>query len=155
MPPSPRNALVLSGVAGLTCIAFLFEPEWYLREAHNLCTGQVFGSLDACVAEPACVCARPLNPWAFVYWLAFLAGVGIAAALLLRTRLLPSAICLLGAIAVGGYCGFFLLSRQPLFEPEAWAFAPIVIAIYASIALIAFGLARLVRQFIAKRRSAT
>ena len=157
---SQRHWIVLLAISVAFCAAFLAEPDWYLKEARLLRADhptQVFESMNDCSmnSTPGDICARPLNSWVIVYWLVILAGVGIGAALLLRTRLLLGAIFLLGAMAEGGYFGFFLLSRRPLFEPEAWAYTPIVIAVYASIALAAFGLARLLRQFIAKRRSAT
>ena len=157
---SQRQWIVLLSIAVAFCAALLAEPDWDLKEARLLRVGQptkVFDSMNECSMNltPGDLCARPLNPGVIVYWLVFLAGVGVAAGLLLRTRLLPSAILLFGAMTLGGACGFVLLSRQPLFEPEAWALAPFVVAVHASISVVAFGLARLVRQFIAKRRSAT
>jgi hypothetical protein len=150
-----RNAVVLVGVAVLFCVAFLIEPEWYQWKARNLCTGQVFESLDACIAPPGCVCARPLNPWVITYWLAFLSGVGIAAAFLLRAKSLLSAVFLAGAMVVGGYGGLLVVSRRELFEPEAWAFAPFVFAVYIAITVFAFAFARVVRHLVAKRQLAT
>jgi hypothetical protein len=155
MPTALRNGVVLSGVAVLFCVAFLIEPEWYQREAHNPCTGQVFESLDACDAAPGCTCSRPLNPWVITYWLMFLSGLGMAAALLLRAKSLLSAIFLAGAMTVGGYGGLFLVSRREMFEPEAWAYAPFVFTIYIAVTLLAFFVVRLARHLIVKRQPAT
>jgi hypothetical protein len=155
-----RDWIVLPLISVAFCVALLVAPDWDLQEAHRLCAGQpvqVFESMNACtVNQPvSCPCVRPQNPWAIVYGLVFLSGVGIASALLLRARFLLSAVLIVGAIVVGGYGGFFLLSRRELFEPEAWAYAPFAISTYSAISLFAFGLARLARQFVVKRRSAT
>jgi hypothetical protein len=160
MSLSQRDWIVLLAISAGFCIAFLVEPDWNLKEAHLLCAGrpvQVFESMNACSVNLSvgCPCVRPRNPWVYVYWFVFLSGAGIAAALLLRTRALVSAVFIAGAMAVGGYCGFFLLSRRELFEPEAWALAPFVITVYAAFTLLAFGLARLARRSVFKRRSAT
>lgn len=158
MALSQRDWIVLLGISAAFCVAWLVEPDWNLQEAHRQCAGQpvqVFESMTACaVNQPVeCPCVRPQNPWVVVYWLVFLAGVGIAGAFLLRTRFLLSAVFLACATVVGGYCGLFLLSRRELFEPEAWAYAPFVFAVYAAITLLAFSLARLTRRFVAKRRA--
>lgn len=150
---------VLLAISIAFCVAFLVEPDWALQEAHRLCAGQpvqVFESITACsVNQPvACPCVRPQNPWVIAYWFVFLLGVGIAAALLLRAASLLSAVSLAGTMAVGGYSGFLFLSRRELFEPEAWVYAPFVITAYIAITLVAFGLARLVRHFVVKRRLA-
>jgi hypothetical protein len=58
-------------------------------------------------------------------------------------------------MVVGGYCGLFLLSRRELFEPEAWAYAPYAFAICTGITLFAFGLTRLARWLVVKRRPET
>jgi hypothetical protein len=155
-----RDWAVLLTISITICVAFLVEPDWNLQEAHRLCAGQpvqVFESITACsVNQPvACPCVRPQNPWVIAYWLVFLTGVGIAAALLLRAKSLLSAAFLVGAMAIGGCFGFLLLSRRELFEPEAWAYAPFVITAYVAITLVAFGLARLARHLVVKRRPAT
>ena len=157
---SQRDWIVLLAISITFCVAFLLQPDWNLQEAHLLCAGQpvqVFESMTACsVNQPvACPCVRPQNPWVIAYWLMLLPGAGIAAALLLRAQLLLSAYLLVCAMAVGGYCGFLLLSRREMFEPEAWGYAPFVIGIYTSITLVAFFLVRLTRHLVVKRRQAT
>ena len=155
-----RDWIVLLGISVAFCVAWLVEPDWNLQEAHRHCAGQpveVFESMTACtVNQPvACPCERPQNPWVVVFWLVFLSAVGIAGAFLLRSQLLLSAVLLACAMVVGGYCGLFLLSRRELFEPEAWAFAPYVFAACTGITLVAFGLTRLARRLVVKRRPAT
>lgn len=153
-----RDWFILLAIAIAFCGALLIEPDWNLQEAHRLCAGQpvqVFESMSACTVNqpPGCPCVRPPNPWVIAYWLAFLPGVGIAAAVLLRTRALLGAVLIVGAMGVGGYCGLFLLSRREAFEPEAWVIAPLAIATETSITLAAFCLARFARQLIVKRQS--
>jgi hypothetical protein len=156
-----RDWALLLAIAIGFCVAFLVEPDWNLQEAHRLCAGEpveIFESITACSVNmpAACPCVRPYNPWVIVYWLVFLLGVGTAAALLLRVRaLLMNAVFLVGAMVAGGYSGFLLLSRRELFEPEAWAYAPLVLSAYIAITLVAFGLTRLARHLLVNRRSAT
>src|ERR1044071_1487934 len=151
-----RDWIVLLAISIAYCVAFLVEPDWDRQEAHLSCTGQpvqVFESMAACSVKlaPACQCARPQNPWVIAYWLTFLPGADIAAALLLRMQSPRGAVFLVGAMAAGGYGGLFLLSQSEMFEPEAWASAPFVIGAEAAITVAAFGVARLVRYFVVKR----
>jgi hypothetical protein len=160
MTSPQRDWIVLLATSIAFCVALLIEPDWNLQEAHLLCAGQpvqVFESMTACSVNltPACPCVRPQNPWVIAYWLAFLTGAGIAAALLLRMQSLLSAVFLVGAMAVGGYCGLLLLSQSEMFEPEAWAYAPFSIAAQTAITLVAFGLARLARHLVVKRQPST
>lgn len=158
MTSSHHDGTVLLAISLAFCIALLIEPDGNLQEAHLLCAGQppqVFESIAACAVNqpPGCPCVRPDNPWLIAYWLVFLPGAGIAAALLLRAKSLLSLVLLAGAMAVGGYGGLLLLSRREMFEPEAWAYAPFVLAVYVAVSLLAFGLARLARHLVAKRRA--
>jgi len=155
-----RDWAVFLAISIAYCVAFLIEPDWNLQEAHFFCAKQpvqVFESMTACSANlsPGCSCVRPQNPWVIVYWLGLLSGTGIAAALLLRAKQLLSLVIVAGAMAVGGYFGFLLLSRRELFEPEAWFIAPYAIAVHIAITFLAFWLARLTRHLVVKRRPAT
>jgi hypothetical protein len=148
---------VLLAISIAVCVAFLVQPEGNVQEAHRLCAGQpnqLFESMAACtVNQPvSCSCVRPRNPWVIAYWLVFLPGVGIAAALLLRAR---GAVSLAGAVAVGGFCGFLAISLGEGLEPDAWAAVPLVIAADIAITLAAFGLARLARHLVVTRQPAT
>ena len=155
-----RDWTVLLGISIAFGVALLVEPDSNLKEAHRLCAGQaaqVFESMSACtVNQPvACPCIRPQNPWVIAYWLVFLTGVGIAAAFLLRGQRLQRAFALIVAMALGGICGLFLLSRRETFEPEFWYLAPFIVTAYIAITLVAFGLARLARHLVVKRQPAT
>jgi hypothetical protein len=157
MTSPQRDWTILLAISIAFCAAFLAEPEWNVKEAHRLCAGQpnqVFESIATCtVNQPvSCSCVRPRNTWVIAYWLVFLPGAGIAAALLLRAR---GAVSLAGAIAVGGFCGLLVISRREVLEPDAWAGAPFVIAADIAITLVAFGLARLARHLLVTRQPTT
>lgn len=157
MTSPQRDWLVLLGISVAFCVAWLVEPDWNLQEAHRHCRGQlveVYESMAACTVNlpPGCPCERPDNPWVKVFWVVFLSGTGIAAALLLRSQLLTGAVLLACAMVAGGYGGLFLLSRRELFEPEAWVYAPYVFALLTGFTLFVFGLTRLVRWLVVRRR---
>jgi hypothetical protein len=146
-----RDWIVLLAMAIAFCVAFLVEPDWNLQEAHLLCDGQpvqVFESMSACALDqpPGCPCIRPDNPWTFWFWVVVLPALGIAAALLLRSPGLRSAAFLAGALAIGGGCALFFIGQRESFDEEAWAASQLVVAIYISVILVAFGAARLVRR---------
>ena len=156
---SKRDWVVLIAISITLCVAFLVEPDSNLQEAHLLCPGQpvqVFESMTACTENqpPSCPCVRPENPWTMAYWLALLAGIGIAAAFLLRMQWLPGAAHLVGAMFAGGFLGLLFLSRSDSFEPEAWGYAPFVFCFGSAIIVATFGLARLMRYVFLKRRAA-
>jgi hypothetical protein len=161
MIASPRHdRTILLAIAAAFCIAILVEPEGTLSEAHRLCDGQpvqVFDSMTACEANlvPACSCASPENPWAYVYWLVILPGLGIAAALLLRSKSLPSAFSLVGGLAIGGGVAVLFLAQRESFEAEALAVGIVFVATCIAITLVAFGLARLARYIVLSRKAAT
>jgi hypothetical protein len=143
-----RDAVVLVAISITFCLAFLVEPDSSLREAQRICAEQPvqnFESMAACSVgqAPGCSCVRTQNPWVIVYWLALLTSVGIAAALLLRAPASMGALLLIVAMASGGFFGFLFLSWRRLFEPEAWGYAPFVIALHTAIALVVYGAARL------------
>ena|SRR5688572_18262779 len=158
MTSSQRDWTILLMISIAFCVAILVEPDWNVKEAYRLCAGQpgqVFESMAACTVNQliGCSCIRPENPWLIVYWLVFLGGVGIAAALLLRRQWPQSVSALIGAMAIGGFFG--LLSRRDSFEPEFWYLAPLAFAAFIAITLAAFGLARLARHLVTKRQPAT
>jgi hypothetical protein len=155
-----RELVVLFALGAAFCVAFLFEPEWDLTEAHMLCTGEpvrVFDSMAACSAElrPGCPCMRPDNPWAYIFWLVMLPLVGVTAALSLRSRWLPAAAMLSVVLAAAGAGALLLLSHRESFDEEAWAVGQVVVAAYIVFILCIFGLGRVVRHWILTRRSAT
>jgi hypothetical protein len=155
-----RELVVLVVLAAAYCVCFFIEPDWNVTEAHRLCDGeptQVFESMSACAVgqRPGCTCMRPESPWAYVFWLVMLPSIGIAAAVLLRSNLLPSAVLLTVALAAAGACALLMLSRRESFEDEAWVFAPYVVGVEIVIVVGTFGIARAVRYWILTKRAAT
>jgi hypothetical protein len=160
MQLSLRELVVLVGLAAIFCVCFLVEPDWNLTEAHRLCNGeraQVFDSMAACAIgqQPGCTCMRPVNPWAYAFWLAVLSLIGIAASVLLRSDFLPAAALLIVALATGGACALFLLSRRESFDEEAWIIGQVVVAVYIAFVMIVFALARSIRHWTLARRTET
>jgi len=155
-----RELVVLVGLAAIFCVCFLVEPDWHVTEAHRLCDGertQVFDSMAACAIgqAPGCTCLRPVNPWAYAFWLAVLSLIGIAASVLLRSDFLPAAALLIVALAAAGACALFLLSRRESFDEEAWLIGKVVAAVYIAFVMVVFALARSVRHWTITRRTAT
>ena len=154
-----RELVVLLGLAVAFCVCFLIEPEWNLTEAHRVCGGdhaQVFESMTACGMglSPGCGCFRPVNPWAYVFWIVALSLIGIAASILLRSDFLPAVPLLIVALAAAGAYALFALSRRELFDEEAWIIGKFVVAVYIAFVLVVFGFARSARNWIQARRSA-
>jgi hypothetical protein len=157
MARSRPDWIVLLSFGLIFCMAFIFEPEWHLPEAHLLCEGEpvkIFESMTACTVDqpPGCPCIRPENPLTTVYWLSVLSILGIGAALLLRSGSLKGAIVMAGAMAAGGVCALFILSRGRSYDAEDWGFGQLAIAAYIAVSLVAFGMARLVQRLFLNRR---
>jgi hypothetical protein len=155
-----RELVVLVGLAAIFCVCFLVEPDWNLPEAHRLCDRertQVFDSMAACAIgqHPGCTCMRPVNPWAYAFWLAMLSLIGIAASVLLRSDFFPAAALLIVALAAAGACALFLLSRRDSFDEEAWLIGKVVVAVYIAFVMIVFALARSARHWTLARRADT
>ena len=160
MQLSLRELVVLVGIAAIFCVCFLVEPDWHVTEAHRLCDGertQVFDSMAACAIgqQPGCTCMRPVNPWAYVFWLAVLSLIGIAASVLLRSDFLPAVALLIVALAAAGACALFLLSRRESFDAEAWLIGKVVVAVYIAFVMVVFALARSARHWSLARRTGT
>ena len=160
MQLSLRELVVLVGLAAIFCVCFLVEPDWHVTEAHRLCNGEstrVFDSMAACgIGQQAgCTCMRPVNPWAYVFWLAMLSLIGIAASVLLRSDFLPAVALLIVALAVAGACALFLLSRRESFDEEAWLIGKVVVAVYIAFVMVVFALARSARHWSLARRTGT
>ncbi len=160
MQLSLRELVVLVGLAAIFCVCFLVEPDWHVTEAHRLCNGestQVFDSMAACAIgqQPGCTCMRPVNPWAYAFWLAVLSSIGIAASVLLRSDFLPAVALLIVALAVAGACALFLLSRRESFDEEAWLIGKVVVAVYIAFVMVVFALARSARHWTLARRTGT
>jgi hypothetical protein len=156
---SIREFVVLVGLAAIFCISFLVEPEWHVREAHRLCDGehvQVFDSMDACAVDQqsGCTCMRPVNPWAYAFWLTALSSIGIAASRLLRSDLLSAAALLTVALAAAGACALLLLSHREAFDEEAWLIRKFVVAVYIAFVMVVFALARSARHWAFTKRTA-
>jgi hypothetical protein len=154
-----RELVVLVGLAAIFCVCLLVEPDWHLTEAHRLCDGertQVFDSMADCAIgqQPGCTCMRPVNPWAYVFWLAVLSLIGIAASVLLRSDFLPAAALLIVTLAAAGACALFLLSRRESFDEEAWLIGKVVVAVYIAFVMVVFALARSARHWTLTRRTA-
>jgi hypothetical protein len=154
-----RELMVLMGLAAIFCVCFLIEPDWNVTEAHRLCDGkstQVFDSMAACAIgqQPGCTCMRPVNPWAYAFWLVALSLIGIAASVFLRSDFLPAAAPLIVALAAGGTCALFLLSRRESYDEEAWLIGKVVVAVYIAFVMVVFALARSARHwtFTMRRR---
>lgn len=155
-----RELVVLGGLAATFCVCFLIEPDWNVTEAHRLCgrePAQVFDSMSACSIgqQPGCTCMRPENPWAYVFWLAVLSSIGIAASVLLRSDFLPGAALLIVSLAAAGACALFLLGRRESFDEEALVIGQVVVAVYIAFVLVVFALARSARHWTFARRTAT
>ena len=160
MQLSLREVVVLVGLAAIFCVCFLIQPDWNLTEAHRLCDGeptQVFDSMAVCDIgqKPGCMCMRPVNPWAYVFWLAALSSIGIAASVLLRSDFLPAAALLIVALAAAGACALSLLSHRESYDEEAWLIGKMVVAVYIAFVMIVFALARSARHWALARRTAT
>ena len=160
MKLSLRELVVLVGLAAIFCVCFLVEPDWHVTEAHRLCNGEstrVFDSMAACGIgqQPGCTCTRPVNPWAYAFWLAVLSSIGIAASVLLRSDFLPAVALLIVALAVAGACALFLLSRRESFDEEAWLIGKVVVAVYIAFVMVVFALARSARHWTLARRTGT
>ena len=160
MQLSLRELVVLVGLAAIFCVCFLVEPDWHVTEAHRLCNGEstrVFDSMAACgIGQQAgCTCMRPVNPWAYVFWLAMLSLIGIAASVLLRSDFLPAVALLIVALAAAGACALFLLSRRESFDAEAWLIGKVVVAVYIAFVMVVFALARSARHWSLARRTGT
>ena len=158
MQLSLRELVVLVGLAAIFCVCFLVEPDWHVTEAHRLCNGEstwVFDSMADCgIGQQAgCTCMRPVNPWAYAFWLAVLSLIGIAASVLLRSDFLPAAALLIVALAAAGACALFLLSRRESFDEEAWLIGKVVAAVYIAFVMVVFALARSARQWTHARRT--
>jgi len=154
-----RELVVLLGLAATFFVCFLIEPEWNLAEAHRLCDGkpmQVFDSMDLCAfgQSPGCTCFRPENPWAYVFWIAALSLVGIAASILLRSEFFSGAMLLVVALASAGACALFELSRRGPFSEEDWIIGKFVVAVYVAFVMVIFSFARAARKWMLARRSA-
>jgi len=155
-----RELMVLMGLAAIFCVCFLIEPDWNVTEAHRLCDGkstQVFDSMAACAIgqQPGCTCMRPVNPWAYAFWLVALSLIGIAASVFLRSDFLPAAAPLIVALAAGGTCALFLLSRRESYDEEAWLIGKVVVAVYIAFVMVVFALARSARNWNRTSRTAT
>jgi len=155
---SPRREwVVLIAAAAAFCLAFLVEPDWNLKQANLRCEGQpvqVFESMSACSVDlrPGCMCFRPQNPWAPAYWIVLLPSFGIAAALLMRRRILEALSSLAGALAVGGGCALLLVAQRESFDAESWGYGMIFVAALGWIILVVFAVTRLVKHlFISPR----
>jgi len=160
MQLSLRELVVLVGLAAIFCVCFLVEPDWHVTEAHRLCDGestQVFDSMAACAIgqQPGCTCMRPVNPWAYAFWLAVLSSIGIAASVLLRSDFLPAVALLIVALAGAGAFALFLLSRRESFDEEAWLIGKVVVAVYIAFVMVVFALARSARHWTLARRTGT
>jgi len=158
MQLSLRELVVLVGLAAIFCVCFLVEPDWHVTEAHRLCNGEstrVFDSMAACGQQAGCTCMRPVNPWAYAFWLAVLSSIGIAASVLLRSDFLPAVALLIVALAVAGACALFLLSRRESFDEEAWLIGKVVVAVYIAFVMVVFALARSARHWTLARRTGT
>jgi len=158
MQLSLRELVVLVGLAAIFCVCFLVEPDWHVTEAHRLCNGestQIFDSMEACTTgpQPGCMCMRPVNPWAYVFWLAVLSLIGIAASVLLRSDFLPAAALLIVVLAGAGASALFLLSRRDSFDEEAWVIGKVVVAVYIAFVMVVFALARSARHWSLARRT--
>jgi len=154
-----RELTVLVGLAAIFCVCFLVQPDWHVTEAHRLCDGEparVFDSMAACDIgqEPGCMCMRPVNPWAYVFWLGVLSSIGIAASVLLRSDFLASAALLIVALAAAGACALSLLSHRESFDEEAWLIGKFVVAAYIAFVMVVFALARSARHWTLARRTA-
>ena len=155
-----RELVVLAALAAFFCVCFLVEPDWHVTEVQRLCDGertQVFESMAACTIgqQPGCTCMRPVNPWAYAFWLAVLSLIGIAASVLLRSDFLPAAALLIVALAAAGACALFLLSRRESFDAEAWLIGKVVVAVYIAFVMVVFALARSARHWSLARRTGT
>ena len=155
-----RELTVLVGLAAIFCVCFLVQPDWHVTEAHRLCDGEparVFDSMAACDIgqKPGCMCMRPVNPWAYVFWLAVLSSIGIAASVLLRSDFLPAAALLIVALAAAGACALSLLSHRESYDEEAWLIGKVVVAVYIAFVMVVFALARSARHWTLARRTAT
>jgi hypothetical protein len=147
-----RELMVLVGLAAVFCVCFLIEPDWNVTEAHRLCDGertQVFDSMAACAIgqQPGCTCIRPVNPWAYAFWLVALSLIGIAASVWLRSDFLPVAAPLIVALAAGGVFALFLLSHRKSLDEEAWLIGKFVVAVYIAFVMVVFALARSARHW--------
>jgi len=156
MQLSLRELLVLVGLAAIFCVCYLVEPDWNLTEAHRLCDGgrtQVFDSMAACAIgqQPGCTCVRPVNPWAYAYWLAVLSSIGIAASVWLRSEFLAAAPLLIVALAIAGACALSLVSRRESFDEGAWVIGKVIVAVYIAFVMVVFALARSARLWIRSR----
>jgi hypothetical protein len=154
-----RELVVLVGLAAIFCVCFLVEPDWSVTEAHRHCDGeptQVFDSMAACDIglKPGCMCMRPDNPWAYVFWLAALSLIGITASVFLRSDFLPAAALLIVALAAAGACALSLLSHRESFDEEAWLIGKFVVAAYIAFVMVVFALARSARHWTLARRTA-
>jgi hypothetical protein len=155
-----REVMVLVGLAAIFCVCFLIEPDWSVTEAHLSCDGkgtQVFDSMAACDIglKPGCMCMRPVNPWAYAFWVTMLSLIGIAASWLLRSDLLSAAALLIVALASAGACALFLLSRRGPFDEEAWLIGKIIVAVYIAFVMVVFALARSARHWTLASRPPT
>ena len=155
-----RELVVLVGLAAIFFVCFLVEPDWDVTEAHRLCDGeptQVFDSMAACAIgqQPRCTCMRPVNPWAYAFWLAALSLIGIAASVFLRSDFLPAAALLIVALAAAGACALSLLSHRESFDEEAWLIGKFVVAAYIAFVMVVFALARSARHWTLARRTAS
>ena len=155
-----RELTVLVGLAAIFCVCFLVQPDWHVTEAHRLCDGEparVFDSMAACDIgqEPGCMCMRPDNPWAYVFWLAALSLIGITASVFLRSDFLPAAALLIVALAAAGACALSLLSHRESYDEEAWLIGKVIVAVYIAFVMIVFALARSARHWVLARRDAT
>ena len=158
MQLSMRELVVLVALAAIFCICFLVQPAWHVTEAHRLCDGQstqVFDSMSACAIgqHPGCTCMRPVNPWAYVFWLAVLSSIGIAASVLLRSDFFSGALLLIAALAASGACALFLVARRDSFDEGAWLIEKFVVAMYIAFVMIVFAVARSSRHWTLARRT--
>ncbi|HKE96974.1 MAG TPA: hypothetical protein VKB34_21885 [Povalibacter sp.] len=81
-----------------------------------------------------------------------LPSFGIAAALLMRRRILEALSSLAGALAVGGGCALLLVAQRESFDAESWGYGMIFVAALGWIILVVFAVTRLVKHlFISPR----
>ena len=151
-----REIAILVGLGMVFFAAFLVQPEWYLSSAKMRCPGVVektYESMASCSGPPGCMCYRPENIWAPLYWIAALLILGIGASLLLRARFVVAAFSLGMALGLFGAAALFVLSRREAFDAEAWLVGEWVVAIYTAFALLTFAVSRAFIHWIRKRLS--
>ena len=132
-----RDLLVIVALSAAFFAAFHWEPTGTLPETRRICPGQpeqVLESLDACRATPGpgCECWPVDSPVGINYWLLVILALGVGSGLLVRAHLLPAAVMVALALAVGGAFAMIAADHRDALgaqDRETWHMTLIVIVV--------------------------